>query len=229
MFFGKDRNGPETVSFKVRIPTIASDDLVGNLGAPLRSTFSSGPLTSTSSNGWPLETRTSAAAGSSLRQRRKLSNKGKTRADPLLDWDVDDLDDEDLEDVEIISQRPMLVGLGIDPNLRGEGSGEAVRRKGFDGIGAEGEEVIALMTCDGNDSATQTPMQSARSKGEGDRDSLPPSRQPSKSTVDEGDALLGDADENDDEDTEEFHPRSSMASTVNSKFREVSPRRTSYF
>jgi len=43
---------------------------------------------------------------------------------------------------------------------------------------------------DGNDSAAQTPIQSVHLKGEGGRSSLPPSRQPSKSTVDEGDALL---------------------------------------
>ena len=145
---------------------------------------------------------------------------------------MDDLDDEDLEDMEITSRRPMLVGLEIDPEMRGEGSERPVWRKGFDGVGVRGEEVIPLMNRDGNDGASQTPIQSTHSKGEGGRSSSPPSRQPSKSTVDEGDALLVDEEENEEEDTDEYlrdPMRSSLASTMNSEKREVSPRRTSYF
>lgn len=175
------------------------------------------------------------ASRSSLHQRRK-PNKGKARvgADPLLDWDVDELDDEDLEDVEITSRRPMLVGLEIDPNVVGVGSGMPLWRKEFDGIGVEGEEAISLMKQNGNNGMVQTPTSSAHShsKGEGDRNSLPPSRQPSKSTVDEGDRLLADADANDDDDSDGYSRdpmRSSMTSTVNSEGGVVSPRRTSYF
>jgi len=224
----------------MRIPAIASEDLVGNLGAPLRSTFTSGPRASASSSAalppWSLETSTGAALGSSLHQRRKILNKGKVRAgaDPLLDWDVDDLDDEDLEDMEVTSPRPMLFGLEIDPNVRGEGSGKPLWRKEFDGIGVEREEAISLMDRNGTESASQTPIRSAHShpKGEGNRSSSPPSRQPSKSTVDEGDGLLAGADENDEEDPDEYMrdpPRASMTSTVNSHGLEVSPRRSSYF
>jgi len=213
------------------MPTIASEDLVGNLGAPLRSTFTPGPRASASSS----EISTGASSGFSLRQRQKFLDKGKVRAgaDPLLDWDVDDLDDEDLEDVEVTSHRPMLFGLEIDPNVGGGGSGKPLWRKEFDGIGVEREEAISLMDRNGTGSAAQTPIRSAHSnpKGEGDRSSSPPSRQPSKSTVDEGDALLADADENygDPDEYLRDQMRSSMASTVNSGGPEVSPRRSSYF
>jgi len=148
---------------------------------------------------------------------------------------VDDLDDEDLEDMEITSHRPMLVGLEIDPNMMEKGGGEPLWKKEYDGLGMEGEENIALMNQDGETSAAQTPTRSTHThpKGEGNRNSLPPSRQPSKSTVDEGDALLADGDGSDEEGSDE-HPRdpmrSSMASTVASiQGREVSPRRASLF
>ena len=235
VFFRKDRAGPESLSsFNIRIPTITSEDLVGNLGAPLRSPFASGPHASSSSYAplpsGPSEIPTGIAAGSSLRQRKKHPNKGKARADPLLDWDVDDLDDEDLEDTEITSREPMLVGLEIYPDVReGEGSRGPVWRRGFDEVG---EEIIPLMDRDGENSAAQTPMRSMHSEGEGDRNSLPPNRQPSKSTVDETDALLVGEDENDEEDPDGYSRdpmRSSLASTVNSEVQEVSPRRVSYF
>ena len=225
VFFKKRTNNFETLSaFNFRIPTIASEDIVGNLGAPLRDSFTSGHASVSSSverSSWSLEASTRATSGSSLRPRQKRPNKGKARADPLLDWDVDDLDEEELEDMEIVSRRPMLVGLEIDPNAMGEGSGGAVWREGFDGINVEGEEAISLMNRGENNSVANTPIRSvhSHSKGEGGRNSLPPSRHPSKSTVDEGDALLVDAD---------AYSRSSMASTVHSESWEVSPRRTSY-
>lgn len=138
------------------------------------------------------------------------------------------MDDEDLEDVEIISRRPILVGLEIGPSVGGEGSGEPLWKKEFDGIRVEGEEAVSLMNRNGNNSAAQTPIRGAHSdsRGEGDRSSLPPSRQPSKSTVDEGDALLADTD---DEDLVRYPGRPSMASTVDSDRQEVRPRITSYF
>lgn len=143
---------------------------------------------------------------------------------------MDDLDDEDLEDTEITSREPMLVGLEIYPDVReGEGSRGPVWRRGFDEVG---EEIIPLMDRDGENSAAQTPMRSMHSEGEGDRNSLPPNRQPSKSTVDETDALLVGEDENDEEDPDGYSRdpmRSSLASTVNSEVQEVSPRRVSYF
>ena len=145
---------------------------------------------------------------------------------------MDDLDEEDLEDREITSRRPILVGLEIDPNIRGEGSGEPWWREVLDGIGVEREETVSLMNQNGNNSAAQTPVRSTHShpKGKGDEKSSPPSRQPSKSTVDEGDALLFDGGEN-DEDSDEYSRdpmRTSLASTVNSEGRVVSVRRTSY-
>lgn len=173
------------------------------------------------------------ASGSSLRQRQRLRNKGKARigADPLLDWDVDDLDEEDLEDVEITSRRPMLVGLEIDPTMGGEGSAEPLWRKEFDGIKVEGEEALSLMNRSGNNSAAQTPIRSAHSDSrvEGHRSSPPLSRQPSKSTVDEGDALLVITDDDDSDGYSRDPMRTSMASTVNSERREVIPRSTPYF
>ena len=173
---------------------------------------------------WISETSSNRTSASSLRPRRKPLNKGKARADPLLDWDVDDLDDEDLEDMEIISPSPMLVGLEMDPNARGGSGGPSVRRIDSGGIG-EAEEGISLLNQGGSDSAAQTPIQSAYPKGEGDRSPPPPSRQPSKSTVDEGDALLVDADGND----EEGYSMRFSVSTTNSVGREVSPRRASFF
>jgi len=133
---------------------------------------------------------------------------------------VDDLDDEDLEDMEIISPSPMLVGLEMDPNARGGGSGPSVRKKDFTGIG-EAEEGLALINQGGSDG--QTPIQSTHPKGQGDMSPPPPGRHPSKSTVDEGGALLVDAD-----DEEGYSMRLSM-STTNSVGREVSPRRASFF
>jgi len=153
--------------------------------------------------------------------------KGKIGADPLLDWDVDDLDDEDLEDMEIISPSPMLVGLVMGPSARGEGSEPLVRKEGFGGTVVE-EEASLLINRDGNDSAAQTPIQSVHPRGEGDRSSLPPSRQPSKSTVEEGDALLVDAG-GIDEDLDEYSMRLSLGSVANSDRRIVSPRRASFF
>lgn len=234
IFFKEDPNSPETLSsFNVRIPTIASEDLVGNLGAPLRDSFTSEPRASGSSYttlpSWSPDTSMARLSTSSMRRRQKRRDKGKARADPLLDWDVDDLDDEDLDDVEIVASRPMLVGLGIEPNVKGGGSVVSpVWKRGFNGIGAEGEEAISLMNRDGSHSAAQTPIRSAHPEGQGDRSSLPPSRQPSKSTVDEGDALLVDAGENDDGYARDSMI-SSVASTMRSEGLEVSPRRTSYF
>ena len=84
----------------------------------------------------------------------------------------------------------MLVGPEIDPNAMGEGSGEAVWREGFNGISVEGGEAISLMNRGKNNGVANTPIRSAHShlKGKGDRNLLPPSQHPSKSTVDEGDA-----------------------------------------
>jgi len=173
---------------------------------------------------WSSETSSNRTSASSLRPRRKPFNKGKAHADPLLDWDVDDLDDEDLEDMEIISPSPMLVGLDMDPTARGEGGGSSTRKVDFDGI-EKAEEGISLINQGGSESAAQTPIQSTHPKAEGDRSPPPPSRHPSKSTVDEGDALLADADENDEEG---YSMRLSM-STTNSVGREISPRRVSFF
>jgi len=238
VFFKRNDSGTRDSlsSLRIRVPTITSEDLVGNLGAPLRSSFTPGPRASESSTTGLLQFRTSTglASGSSPHQRRRALHKGKARAaaDPLLDWDVDDLDDEDLEDMEIISPRPILAGLEVDMGMRGEGHVESLWRKDFDGIGVEREEAISLISPTGNKSAAQTPIRSAHSHptSEGDRNLLPLNRQPSKSTVDEGDALLADPD--DDDDSDGFSRdlmRSSMASTVNSEGREVSPRRVSYF
>ena len=137
---------------------------------------------------------------------------------------MDDLDDEELEDMEIISPSPMLVGLEMDPNAMEGGSVLPVWKKDFGEIGA-GEEAISLMSRDGSDSAAQTPIQSEYPKGEGDMSPPPPSRQPSKSTVDEGDALLVDMGGSEED---EYSMRLSMASTANSVGPEVSPRRASY-
>ena len=229
VFFKKGRSGTESFStIRVQVPTVASDDLVGNLGAPLRSSFLSEPRASGSSYttlpSSTFETSSNRTSASSLRPRRKPFNKGKARADPLLDWDVDDLDDEDLEDMEIISPSPMLVGLEMDPNAGGGGGGPSMRKKDFGGIEAA-EEGRSLINRDGSDSAAQTPIQSAHPKGVGDGSPPPPSRQPSKSTVDEGDALLVDVDEND----EEGYSMRFSVSTSNSVGREISPRRASFF
>jgi len=236
VFFKRDDTSAESLSsLRIRVPTITSDDLVGNLGAPLRSSFTPGPRASESSSTGLLQFRTSTglASGSSPHQRQRALYKGKARAaaDPLLDWDVDDLDDEDLEDMEITSRRPILVGLEVDMSMRGDGSVESLWKKDFDGIGVQREEAISLISPTGNKSATPTPIRSAHSHstGESDRDSLPLNRQPSKSTVDEGDALLVDADDDDSDGFSRDLMRSSMASTVNSDGRQVSPRRMSYF
>ena len=101
-------------TLKVRVPIISSVDIVGNLGAPLRSSPTSG-------------LRFSAHSGSSHQCKSRVST------DSLVDEDVDDLDDPDLEDTETTSWRPMLVGLGIDRDIVGEGSGMPVWRKEPDG------------------------------------------------------------------------------------------------
>ena len=101
-------------TLKVRVPIISSVDIVGNLGAPLRSSPISG-------------LRFSSHSGSSHQCKSRVS------ADSLVDEDVDDLDDPDLEYTEITSCRPMLVGLGIDRDVVGEGSGMPVWRKEPDG------------------------------------------------------------------------------------------------
>ena len=139
---------------------------------------------------------------------------------------MDDLDEEDPEDREIISDRPILVGLEM-----GEGRSESLWRKDFDGIEVEREEAISLMSPARNKSTAQTPIRSAHSHspGQGDRNSLPLNRQPSKSTVDEEDALLVDADDDDDLDGYSRDPIRASITTMNSECREVSPRRTSYF
>ena len=237
MFFKRDSTGAESLSsLGIRVPTITSDDFVGNLGAPLRSSFTPRPRASESSSTGLLQFRASngLASGYSPHQRQGALYKGKGRAvsDPLLDWDVDDLDDDDLEDMEITSHRPILVGLEVDRSMRGEGSVESLWRKDFDGIGVQREEAVSLISPTGNKSAAQTPIRSAHSHstGEGDRNSLPLNRQPSKSTVDEGDGLLVDADDDDLDGYPRDLMRSSMASTVNSELgRQVSPKRMSYF
>lgn len=144
---------------------------------------------------------------------------------------MDDLDEEELEDVEIVSRSPMLVGLKIDPDVRGEGSGEPLWRKDPYGIGVEAEKVIVFMNRSGSHGAAQTPISAhPHPKSKGDRDSLPLSRHPSDSTAHEGSALLADPDDCDDLDGYPRDPmRSSLASTVNSEGQQVSPRRTSYF
>lgn len=152
---------------------IDSEDLVGNLGAPLRRSPVSGPYPS----------------GSSSRREPSVG------ADPLLDWDADDFDDEDLEEVEIISHRPMLVGLGIDPNVVEQSNREPLWKREYDVIGAEGEEVVSLMDRKGK-SVVRTPMRSARGShlmGDGDANLTLLGRQSSKSTVGEAGALLVDS------------------------------------
>jgi len=126
--------------------------------------------------------------------------------------------------MEIIAPSPMLIGLEMDPNARGGGAGPSMRKKDFGGIG-EAEEGTSLINRDGSDSASQSPVQGVHPKGEGDRSPPPVSRQPSKSTVDEGDALLVDMDEND----EEGYSMRFSVSTSTSVGREVSPRRASFF
>ena len=206
MFF-KRNNNPETPSaLKIKIPMIPSEDLVGNLGAPLRSTSIS-------------VSRTSPASGSTRPRESRVS------ADPLLDWNADDDDDEELEDIEITSSRPMLVGLEIDPNGVGEGSGSPLWRKEFDRVGVE--EVTSLMSRNAKAVAARTTVRSTYSPPMVDTESLLPSRQPSKSTVEEG-ALLVDVDWDLDSPLR-YPPRASIASTVNSDPREVIPRRLSYF
>lgn len=177
VFFKKDGSSSGTISsLRIRIPTITSEDFVGNLGAPLRSSLTSGQ--------YPL-----ASPGPSSRRKSCVG------ADPLLDRCAGELEEEDLDDdVEITSRRPILVGLGIDPNLVGEGSGRPLWRKEFDGIGVEGEEVILLVDRKGKDRA-RSPVRSESSPpvGEDDGELVPPGRQLLKSAVDEADALLVDA------------------------------------
>ncbi|KAF9779784.1 hypothetical protein BJ322DRAFT_1113088 [Thelephora terrestris] len=212
VFFEKDKNNPVSPSsIKIKIPMIPSEDLVGNLGAPLRSSSISGSRVGTSSSG------STRQPGFSV------------GADPLLHWNAD-ADDEDLEDVEISSHRPMLFGLDIDPGAVGEGGGLPLWRKDFDGVRMEGEEVTSLMSRNGKPIIVRTPVRSTPShpKVEGDTESLPPGKKPSKSTVEEDDALLVDSDEDLDSPLR-YPPRASIASTANSDAREVTPRRTSYF
>ena len=126
--------------------------------------------------------------------------------------------------MEITARRPMLVGLGIDlPDVRGESSSQALLRKEFGGKERGGEEGVPLMIPGGSNSST--PIRSAHfpSEGGGDRNSLPPSRQPSRSTADEGDGLLVDVGEEDEYSMDPL--RMSLASTVG---RRVSPRRASF-
>jgi len=210
VFFTKDTNGPEPISsLKTKIPVIASEKLVGNLGAPLRSTPISGP------SGPPRRRRSSVGANS------------------LLDLDVGDLDDEEIGDVEVTSRRPILFGLGMDSNVVGQGSGKHLWRRGFDGTGVEGQEVVSLMDR-GGESSAQTPVRSAISRPIGDGSDgkwLHPGRQPSTSSIDEANALLVDA-YGYDEDSDRYsrdHSRPSFASAVGSEAREVTPRRQSYF
>ena len=211
VFFRRDNDDLESLeSLRIRIPTISADDLVGNLGAPLRTSPISGP-------------RASASSGPSRQRRSRIG------ADPLLDWDVDD---EDLEDVEITSRRPILAGLRMDPNKVGESSVSPLWRKEFDGMGVEGEEIVSLVNRNGSNGDPLSPVQSTHSsKGEGDRESLPPARQPSKSTVDEGDALLVEMGEEGWDRYSREQARTSIASTVNSSYqaREITPARMSYF
>jgi len=226
VFFEQEHATTDTLSFRVRVPTVTSGSMVGNLGAPLRSIFLSEPRTSESST-TPLSSRSFASTGaSSLRRRQRRREKGKARigSDPLLDWDVDDLDDEDLEDVEITSRRPMLVGLGIDlPDVRGESSGQALLRGGF-GRTEIGEEGVPLII----GSNSSTPIRSAHfpSEGGGGRNSLPPSRQPSKSTAGDKDGLLVDVGDENEYSMDQL--RMSVASTIDGGGRRVSPRRSSF-
>ena len=223
VFFERDHVKTDTLSFRVRVPTV-SDSVVGNMGAPLRSTFLSEPRTSESST-TPLSSSRSfaSAGGSSLRRRKRRLEKSKARigSDPLLDWDVDDLDEEDLEDIEITSRRPMLVGLGIDlPDMRGESSTQAMMRKEFAVKALEGEEGLPLMLGSNN----STPIRSAHfpSGGRCERCSSPLARY----TVDQGDVLLVDVG---DEDEYVMDPlRMSVASTLDDGGRRVSPRRWSF-
>lgn len=180
------------------------------MGAPLRSSSISEPR----------------ASGSSGPLRQHRSQVGTS---PL-----NDLDDEELEDVEITSSRPMLFGLEIDPNVVGEGSGKPLWRREFDGIGVEGEEVFSLVNRKGK-KPDRTPVRSGNSHamGEGgERELLSPSRRPLKSTIDEVDALLVDGygDDDDPERDSRDQPRTSIASTstVGYEAQEVNPRRTLY-
>jgi hypothetical protein len=195
IFFEKDKDGPGTLSsFKVKIPTIVGEDFVGNLGAPLRGSPVSGPYPSAASD-----------------PSRQLGS--PVGADPLLDRNTEDMDDEDLEDVEITSRRPMLVGLGIGPSVMGQGSGRPLWRREYDGIGLEEEEAISLMDPKGKSTA-RTPVRRARSHPMGDSNQglALPGRQLSESTVDEVGSLLADKygygeglDRDSRESTEDFY------------------------
>ena len=89
---------------------------------------------------------------------------------------MDDVDDEDLRDAEVISLRPMLVCMGIDTDVVGQGSARPLWRRKVDGIGVRGEEVISLMDLKGK-SRVRTPVQSSaacsHSMGEDDGELLP--------------------------------------------------------
>jgi len=76
--------------------------------------------------------------------------------------------------------------------------------------------------------AARTPVRSTFSPPRVATESLPPGRQPSKSTVEEDYALLVDVDWDLDSPLT-YPPRASIASTANSDPREVIPRRLSYF
>ena len=153
------------------------------------------------------------------RQRRREKGKARIGSDPLLDWDVDDLDDEDLEDMEITSRRPMLVGLGINlPDVRGEGSGQVPLRREFGGKEA-GEEALPLMI----GSNSSTPIRSAYFLLEnGGEKSFSPHR---RRTVNQGDGFLVDVGEEDEYTMNVL--RMSVASTIDGGQR-VSPRRWSF-
>ena len=166
--------------------------------------------------------RASTSSGSS---RQPISRIG---ADPLLDWDANDLDAEELEDIEVTSGRPMLVDLEIDSNVVGQCGGRPLWRREFDGIGVEGEEVISLMDQKGKNTALSARFRPMGMKGNGEL--LPHVRQSSTSTVGEGDGLFVDAYRY-GEDSDGYSgdlSRTSVASRVGFEAREVAPRRTSY-
>lgn len=174
VFLKKDESSAKTLtSLRIRVPTITSENLVGNIGAPLRSSPISGPYPP-------------APSGSSRRRESSVVD------DPLLDQDLDDSDDEDLEGAEIVSYRRVFVRLGIDQNIVGEGSKEPSWRREVDGTGVEEEEIGWLVDPKGKNRA-RTPARSARLHpiGEpGDGGMLPPGRQSLEPAVGEADALL---------------------------------------
>lgn len=152
---------------------ISGEDLVGNLGAPLRSSLISRSRVATPSGPSPRRETRGAAA------------------DPLLGWDLDDMDNEEIEVVGVTSRRPMLASLVIDSDAVGGGNGKLSWRREFDGIGAE-EEVGSLMERKGKNKA-RTPIRSAHSPRICGGLWTPLVRRPSKSALDEVDALLADA------------------------------------